>query len=154
MSRIICIGRQTGSDDDALALKYIAEWLGKRAGYEVLAARLKTEDMDIYDMSTLPKKGDGIKALLRYRDVEAVIALHIFGIDLSVGEIERSPGIVTHDGYLYTRMNHTLLDICMDRKIPLIAWGDQPYHWGDRSNRSQIVGSAYLYERKIKAAHA
>lgn len=153
MGRIICIGRQTGSDDDARALKYIAEWLGKRAGYETIAARLKTEDMDIYDMSTLPKKGDGVRALLRYRDVEAVVALHIFGIDFTVGQIQRNPRLVTHGWDLYTRVNHTLLDICMDRKIPLIAWGDQPYHW-DRSDRSQIIGSAYLYERKTKAAHA
>ena len=51
-----------------------------------------------------------------------------------------------HGWDLYTRKNHLLLDICMQRGIPLIAWGDQPCHY-DGSNRSQIVGSAYLYER-------
>ena len=157
--RIICIGRQRDSDDDARALRFIGEWLAKRTGYETLAARIKAEDMDIYDMATAPEKGDGIEALLRYRDVEAAIALHIFGIDFTPNMIANCPKLVTHDGYLYTRSNHKLLDICMQRGIPLIAWGDQPCRYDGctplvDSNQTQIIGSAYLYERKLKAAHA
>jgi len=147
VSRIICIGRQRGSDDDARALKYIGEWLAKRQGYEALAARIVAEDLDVYDMSTQPKKGDGIKALLRYRDVEAVVALHIFGIDFTENMIRSMPRLLTHDFDLYARWNHMLLDICTRRGLPLIAWGDQPCHY-DGSRREQIVGSAYLYERK------
>lgn len=147
MSRIICIGRQKDNNDDTRSLKYIGEWLGKRKGYEALAARIVAEDLDIYDMTTAPKKGDGIKALVTHRDVEAVLALHIFGIDFTERLISRSRGLVQHDGYLYTRWNHRLLDICTRRGLPLIAWGDQPCYY-DGSNRIQIVGSAYLYERR------
>lgn len=146
MNRILCIGRQKGWGDDTRALKYIGEWLAKRRGYEGLAARIIAEDMDIYDMTTLPKKGDGIDALIHHQDVEAVVALHIFGIDFTEGLIRSTPRLLTHGANLYTRKNHLLLDICMQRGIPLIAWGDQPCHY-DGSNRSQIVGSAYLYER-------
>ncbi len=88
----------------------------------------------------------GIDALIQYQDVEAVVALHIFGIDFTEGLIRSTPRLLTHGANLYTRKNHLLLDICMQRGIPLIAWGDQPCHY-DGSNRSQIVGSAYLYER-------
>src|SRR5579863_2077251 len=120
MSRIICIGRQKGNDDDTRALKYIGEWLAKRQGYEALAARITAEDLDVYDMSTEPTKGDGIKALLRYRDVEAVVALHIFGIDFTEDLIRRQPRLVSHGFDLYTRWNHMLLDICTRRGLPLI----------------------------------
>jgi len=152
--RIICIGRQKDNGDDARALKYISEWLAKRAGYEALAARLKAEDLDIYDMTTAPEKGDGIKALVRLRDVEAVVALHIFGIDFTENLIRSTPRLVKHGGGLYTRWNHALLDICLRRGLPLIAWGDQPVYWSERANRTQIIGSAYMYERKTRAAHA
>jgi hypothetical protein len=97
-------------------------------------------------MTTLPKKGDGVDALIRHQDVEAVVALHIFGIDFTPSLIREMPRLVTHGANLYARKNHFLLDICMQRGIPLVAWGDQPYRYNG-ANRFQIVGSAYLYER-------
>ena len=147
MGRIICIGRRaTGKDDDTRAVDFIADWLQRMGRLADLGKRIENGDLDLYDMSTLPKKGDGITALKRYKRVDAVIAVHLFGIDM---DVHVSSPLLRMNGYYYNRRNHQLLDICMERGVKLLAWGDQPDYRPSRHphiRRTQIIGSAYLYE--------
>lgn len=151
MSRIICIGKNNAEYDER-ALECISDWLIEN-GWRTLGQRIIAGDLDHYDMATLPKKGDAFDAIQRYRKIDAVIALHLFAID-------HRPG---YDGLklpygprYYVGRNPELLTICMKRRIPLIAWGDQPdLHFCKLPlTKHQLIGSAYLYEPKTEEGNA
>jgi hypothetical protein len=147
MSRIICIGKNAKHDDRTLV--WIADWLAAN-DRQTLGRRVIDGDLDHYDMDTLPEKGDAFQAIKRYRKIDAVIALHLFAIDHRPGfELRGHSGSSPWYGpRYYVGRNPELLTICMKRRIPLIAWGDQPdLHFCKLPvTKHQLIGSAYLYE--------
>src|SRR5579863_4001805 len=77
MGKIITIGYNNLRSDDDGYLRQMSAWLVKNGRAE-LAARIEAKDLDIYDMSTHPEKGDALDAIDDSTD--AVIALHIGGL--------------------------------------------------------------------------
>ena len=113
--RIVVIGKR--EPHYWTTLHNIAEWMEANGNADIFGA-ISVNDLDHYDMTTKPEKGDAITAIRKHRDVIAVIALHLYGLDYEPNGIR--------EGYHYTRENHKLLGLCMKRGIPLICWGDQP----------------------------
>ncbi len=74
--------------------------------------------IDLYDMTSYPEKGDAIDAILRdAEDISAVIAHHIYWQeDLSAIKIP----------YFYNDKNEYLPVITKELEIPFIVLGDQP----------------------------
>jgi len=143
MGRIICIGKNAKHDD--MTLEWVANWLVNN-GHHILGDRVLRGDLDHYDMDTLPDKGDAMKAIARYRKIDVVIALHLFAIDMRPG-YQNKRSVLPGPRY-YIGRNPELLSTCMRRRIPLIAWGDQPDVWfcKIKVQKHQLIGSAYLYE--------
>lgn len=154
---IVVVGLQ--SDEELFTLLMISVWLdAHRPGYSELAQRLRSggADFDVYDMATLPEKGDGLDAI--GDDTALVVALHLFGIDKLPGG--NTAAVTEMDPRnCYNRNNLELLGICMERSIPLIAVGDQP--WLGLQKRTLMYGKPgpqafakgsepliYLYETK------
>ncbi len=151
---IIVIGFRSGAE--WLTLYKLSQWLAEHrptsSPFLSLLLPLQSPNhpsLDLYDISTLPEKGDGLDAI--GPETKLVIALHLFGIDKLPGGTTRlvsesSP--LTH----YNRNNVELLKLCMDRHIPLIAVGDQP--WLGMQRRTQMYGAlshepeVFLYETK------
>jgi hypothetical protein len=147
MSKVVVIGFQR--PDEYYTLFMIGQWLEshRRGG---LARRLKKgdPDLDLYDMTTLPEKGDGLDAI--GDDTALVVALHLFGIDkLPGGNTAKVTEIDARE--YYNRDNLRLLKICMERNVPLVAVGDQP--WLGLEKRTRMYGDSgepltYLYEKR------
>jgi hypothetical protein len=91
-------------------------------------------------MTTRPHKGDGVDALKRHLDTVAVITLHLFGLDMEhdarYADLQRCMessfggrgwGKHKKDRWMYTKSNHEIIDICLERGIPLVCFGDQPF---------------------------
>src|SRR5579863_1076648 len=116
MGKIITIGYNNLRSDDDGYLRQMSAWLVKNGRAE-LAARIEAKDLDIYDMSTHPEKGDALDAIDDSTD--AVIALHIWGIDGREG-VTLGP-----KEWGYDRNNDELLAMCLERRIPLLSAGDQ-----------------------------
>jgi hypothetical protein len=136
--RIIVIGLH--ERHDWTTLHEISEWMDANGNYEIFSA-IAVDHLDHYDMTTRPAKGDAMDAIRKYKDVTCVIALHVFGIDIDCTK--------ENDGrYCYTRENHKLLDLCMDRGIPLIVWGDQPRV--PATVRRTEVGTSSMYSPSVK----
>lgn len=127
-SKIIIIGRNTLDDD--ITLFKIGEFFADHRGRMDILDRLTTlDDVDEYDISTKPEKGDAIGHI--DATVELVVALHLFGID-------QMPGRETYgmdQPYTYCQNNQRLLRICMEHKIPLVVWGDQPWNGAQKQTR-------------------
>lgn len=146
--RVICIG--LNERHDWIALHEIADWLEMNAGviahsYDI-SSSISVDQLDHYDMSTRPKKGDALKALRKHKDVICVIALHLFGID---GDFTKE----SDKHYCYTEENHKLFDLCMRRGIPLLVWGDQPVRKNDKLPKGvecHDVGTSSMYTAKPK----
>ncbi len=117
MGRIVVVGCNNHHNDDLLILRSIATWLAGH-GKAGQAARILADDLDHYDMSTRPEKGDALDAIRE--DVELVIALHLFGID------GRQTGVAERVAWGYNRNNVSWLKVCTGQRIPLISAGDQP----------------------------
>jgi hypothetical protein len=146
--RIIVIGHQKGNKTDPRSLAQMGEWCLQN-GRETLGQRILDGDLDSYDMTTRPEKGDAVAAIKRYK-TDAVIALHLFGIDFD-GKPTNSKFLRNRKrGQFYNWRNWELLDICAERGITLLSWGDQPRLSGHQSDirRTQILGSSYIYEAK------
>jgi hypothetical protein len=138
--RVICIG--LNQRHDWAAMHQIADWCESN-GYRSIYSAIAVDDLDHYDMSIRPEKGDALDAIRRHKDVIAVIALHLFGLD-------KPPiGRANDDTYFYTKENHKLLDLCMNRSLPLICWGDQPLN-GGHVQRYFIGKSLMFFPRKAK----
>jgi hypothetical protein len=74
--------------------------------------------IDLYDMTSHPEKGDAVDAILIYaEDVVAVVAHHIYWQE------DLSPIKVP---YFYNDKNEFLPVITKELDIPLIVMGDQP----------------------------
>lgn len=122
MKRAIVIGARECHDKEAILV--IEAWCTK-TGRE----RFFNQDMviDAYDMTTKPKKGDAVKALREHLDTAVVIACHLFGMDGEQKSKYADPKqSECEEGFMYTKENHKLLDICLRRSIPLFVLGDQP----------------------------
>jgi hypothetical protein len=120
VKRAIVIGARECHDREAILV--IEAWCAK-TGRE----RFFNQDMviDPYDMTTKPKKGDAVKALRELKDTVVVIACHLFGMDRQENA-KWSDMRHNEDGYMYTKENHKLLDLCLERNVPLFVLGDQP----------------------------
>jgi hypothetical protein len=118
-TRVIVIGFQPKDNNhDKRVLELIEGWA--MDNFEELHAVLRSKKLDVYDMGKNPRKGDALAALRKHDDVLAVIALHLYGLDSDM----------THGSdrnYCYSRENHKLLDECLERRVPLICYGDQPF---------------------------
>lgn len=120
MNRAIVIGARECHDREAILV--IEAWC-ERTGRQ----RFFNQDMviDPYDMTTKPKKGDAVVALRKHQDTVVVIACHLFGMDRQ--ENKKYADMRENDeGFMYTVENHKLLDLCLERNIPLFVLGDQP----------------------------
>jgi hypothetical protein len=115
--RIIVIGCREFHDQTVL--KNITDWTLTN-GRPKLFKLLSVGDLDHYDMTTKPHKGDAVDAIREHKDTICVIALHLFGLDHDCSNYK-------NDLYCYTKENHKLIDLCLQRNIPLICWGDQPF---------------------------
>lgn len=140
--RIIVIGCR--EFHDRLSLKQITDWTLTN-GRPKLFKLLSVGDLDHYDMTTRPHKGDAIEAIREHLDTICVIGLHLFGLDQD--ESKHSDG-----KYCYTKENHKLLDLCLRRNIPLICGGDQPFRQSSKMphyvKRTFMGGTAcHMYER-------
>jgi hypothetical protein len=140
MKKIIVIG--LNQPEDLYTLFRISEWLDEhRPGLEV-GERIRTNDVDLFDMTTLPEKGDALDYITT--DTQLVIALHLFGIDMMPGGTT-AKATELHPQYCYNRDNINLLPVCMNHRAPLISVGDQP--WLGLETRALMFGSPTLSRR-------
>lgn len=152
MKKIIVIGlRET---DDLVTLEKIAAYFYDN-GRRDLAERIWSTppDYDVYDMTTMPERGDAFDAI--DRDTALVIALHLYGIDkVPVKDaVLKRAGAPIPSGDLFSGKNGRnglILQRCMKLGIPLVAWGDQP--WNGVEKKTEIhPNSLYLYEKEATA---
>ncbi len=98
--------------------KHQLEWVYDVLPTEELRQMFLNGQIDLYDMTSYPEKGDAIDAILRdAEDVVAVVAHHLYWQeDLSPIKIP----------YFYNDKNEYLPIITEELDIPLIVMGDQP----------------------------
>jgi len=165
--RVIVIGCRDAHDRETL--NKIADWALVH-GYADLFKTISTNKLDIYDMTTKLGKGDGVDALKRHTDTAAVITLHLFGLDGPQDENFADPkrcmdtltggkgyGKHKQDRWMYTKSNHEIIGICLERGIPLVCFGDQPFRktekLPDYVRRTCVAKTAtyrfpvYIYEK-------
>lgn len=150
--RIIVIGLQ--NIDDRITLDVTAEFLEAR-GDTVLAKRLRRSEYEEFDMSTKPEQGDAFDHI--DENTALVVALHLFGID-------HTPLKASYDPYtdevfqksMFAGIcyrgergrNSIMLERCMELKVPLVCWGDQP--WRGVQKKTQIhENSLWIYEPDV-----
>ena len=135
--RVIVIGCRESWDWEYLAK--IARWSSINGHQELahliwaetpaIISKIAEAELDHYDMTTKPRKGDAYVALREHKDTVAVIALHLYGLDEKkhpkCSDMESDQCAA---GYRYTKHNHKLLDLCLKRNIPFIVVGDQPIY--------------------------
>jgi hypothetical protein len=139
--RVITIGLREKHDHEVLGL--IKAWAlyedaPERGLFTVMAS---PGGLDHYDMTTKRKKGDAIVALRKYLDTVAVIAFHLFGLDNDCSSSSDKQ-------FCYTQENHRLLDLCLERNIPLICWGDQPFRKSEKVPTSILVTEIGRWQMK------
>ena len=85
---------------------------------EELKQMFLNNQIDLYDMSSYPEKGDAVDAILRdSEDIAAVVAYHLYWQkDLSPVKIP----------YFYNEKNEYLPIVTKELNIPFIVIGDQP----------------------------
>jgi hypothetical protein len=165
--RVIVIGCRDAHDRETL--KRIADWALVN-GYAQLFKAISADKLDVYDMTTKLGKGDGVDALKKRLDTVAVITLHLFGLDgpQSEGYADlngaavygggRGYGKHKKDLWMYTKSNHEIIGICLERGIPLVCFGDQPFRKSEKLplgvKRTCVAKTAtyrfpvYIYEKK------
>lgn len=94
------------------------EWVYDVLPTEELKHMFLNGQIDLYDMTSYPEKGDAVDAILRdAEDVAAVVAHHIYWQkDASLIKIP----------YFYNEKNEYLPIITKELDIPFIVMGDQP----------------------------
>ena len=137
--RIIVIGCREFHDQQVL--RNITDWTLTN-GRPELFKLMSVGKLDHYDITTKPEKGDAVDALRKHKDTICVIALHLFGLDHDCSTYK-------NDLYCYTRENHKLLDLCLERNIPLVCWGDQPFYKVPKHVKRTHLGgtTCHMYER-------
>ena len=98
--------------------KHQLEWVYDVLPTEELKQMFMNNQIDLYDMTSYPEKGDAVDAILRdAEDIKAVIAHHLYWQkDLSPVKIP----------YFYNEKNEFLPVITKELDIPFIVMGDQP----------------------------
>ena len=102
--------------------------IGVGEGYSFQLAQLSKfpqfldYEIDIFDMRTLPEKGDAIDVLAdeHSNQYQAIFAFHLFGISSDNRCESLNPD------YFYNKRNHELPKIARQKNIPLYVMGDQP----------------------------
>lgn len=145
-SGIIVIG--LCNEEDLFTLSWIGCWLKENRRRLGMHDDLLSKRYDVYDMSTLPEKGDALDAI--GPATKLVIALHLFGIDKLPGG-STATATALDPGYLYNRENIQLLERCMRVPAALVAVGDQPWLGMEKrtimhANDPEVV----LYEPRTK----
>lgn len=156
--RVILIGARCL--DDQIAVSVSVQWFEKE-GRQLLARLLSDrKHWDVYDKTTLPRKGDGVDAVEKFNDIALVVALHLCGIGEFPRPIKKSGTVLSqflHDMQRtdwYNKRNIDLLPICLDKGLPLVVWGDQPWKDKERSKVVQIHhNNLWFYEPKGVAAN-
>lgn len=127
--RVVLIGAHCF--DDQLAIKACVQALRLVSRGRALSDALADERRwDVYDISTKPEKGNALDHL--EDEVALVVACHLYAIDTPAeGEdCERLSAAAVEYGhpaeYYYNRNNRQLLPVCMQYRIPLLVYGDQP----------------------------
>ena len=98
--------------------KHQLEWVYDILPTEELKQTFLNNQIDLYDMTSYPEKGDAVDAILRDADdIAAVVAYHLYWKeDLSPVKIP----------YFYNEKNEYLPIITKELDIPFIVMGDQP----------------------------
>ena len=98
--------------------KHQLEWVYDVLPTEELKQMFLNNQIDLYDMTSYPEKGDAIDAILRdAEDVAAVVVYHVYWYkDLNPIKIP----------YFYNEKNEWLPVITKELDIPFIVMGDQP----------------------------
>lgn len=113
MKKIIIIGIGKGYEHQL-------QWVYDALPTEELKEMFLNQQLDIYDMMSYPEKGDAIDAIIEnYKDVAAVVAVHVYGIADSQDMTKKSD-------YFYNVRNYKLLELTKELEIPFIVIGDQP----------------------------
>lgn len=98
--------------------KHQLPWIYDVLPTDELRQMFLNNQIDLYDMSSYPEKGDAVDAILRdSEDIEAVVAVHLYWKeDLSPVKIP----------YFHNDKNECIPIITEELSIPLIIIGDQP----------------------------
>ncbi len=113
MKKIIIIGIGKGSEHQL-------KWVYDALPTEELKDMFLNKQFEIYDMRSYPEKGDAIDTIIEnYKDIAAVVAVHLYGI-------YRSTDLSKGSDYYYNVRNYVLLDLTKELGIPFIVFGDQP----------------------------
>lgn len=94
------------------------QWVYDILPTEELRQMFLNKQIDIYDMSSYPEKGDAVDAILRdSENIAAVVAHHLYW------HKDEHP---TKIPYFYNEKNEFLPIITKELGIPFIVMGDQP----------------------------
>lgn len=98
--------------------KHQLEWVYDVLHTEELRQMFLNGQIDLYDMTSYPEKGDAVDAILRdAEDIATVVAHHLYWYK------DTAPVKIP---YFYNEKNEYLPIITKELKIPFIVMGDQP----------------------------
>lgn len=101
-------------------------------GWTNLLQQMIDKDYEVYDMSTLPEKGDALDHIKE--DTPLIIAMHLYGMHFE----ERYH--YYDSGYFYNQGNYKIYLLAQHWNIPLMVIGDQPEDrpsWGKQTLSQQ-----------------
>jgi hypothetical protein len=143
--KIVVIGWTTNNFWlDTFTLFRIGEWFDNH-GRRDLGMKIRTNDVYLFDMETFPERGDAVDYLAEYDGVPCVICLHVFGLDGTVvSEATKLLSAALKDdpsAFYYAKQNGRILPLCMQKKVPLVCWGDQPAEKMLKGVRPKLIGA-------------
>ena len=105
----------------------------KILGWENLHKKMLNREFDVYDMATVPEKGDARDHIRP--ETPLIIALHLYGMRYD-DRYHYSSG----PGYMYNQGNYKIYLLAHEWNIPLMVLGDQPEDkptWGEETFTQQ-----------------
>lgn len=131
LKQVVVIGAEQFMD--YLALAQITNWLLSHSlrTMQDRGERLMSKLFIPFNMASNPEWGDAVAHIRATQKVDTVVALHIRGLDRDFRGRETADGVLAEaigddPNFYYVGDNYELLPLCLERKIPLICWGDQP----------------------------
>jgi len=105
----------------------------EKLGWDNLRDQMLDREFEVYDMSTLPEKGDALDAITP--NTPLIVALHLYGMHPS-DRYTFYPA-----GYMYNQGNYKIYLLAYEWNIPLMVLGDQPEWdrpvWGEKTFTQQ-----------------
>jgi hypothetical protein len=143
--------------DDCMTLVVTASWFENNRPTSDLSRRIRNLHYDLYDMATLPEKGDALDHISA--DTQLVIACHLFGVTFDEQGVKISPAEFgytedemqaatrNNSAHVYNRDNDSLVDHCMRLGVPVVFRGTQPELVFEKTISTQMhPNRLWLYE--------